>query len=416
MSMRRKSTAEPSAGSSKWEIVILLWFAYFLNQADRKIFGITLPLIQEEFALSSFQMGLVATVFLVVFGLLVPIAGLAGDRFNRGKIVVLSLAIFSIGTFATGLATSYIMLLVFRGVATGAGEAFYSPAATALIGERHTDTRARALSIHQSANYTGVIISGLLIGWAAELYGWRSTFLTFGFAGVLLASFIWLRLRRATGTLSFVETPVGDRRLNLREVIKVVWNNPALKIQVLGLAGLMILLSGYTTWMPTMIYEKFNVTLAEAGASAIVLHHVMAYIGLSTSALTDRYRSRFPSVRMYSMGVSLTASGLFLWLAANAESQMIMQVALGAFGFARGVYDSNIYAAVFDQVENRLRSSVAGVMVSVAFLIGALAPVAMGAVKDTYGLSGGIELISLIAGIAGCIFLWSVYRQRGLSN
>jgi hypothetical protein len=129
----------------KWEIVILLWFAFFLNQADRQIFGVTLPLIRAEFHLTDQQMGLVATTFSIVFGLLVPIAGLAGDIFKRRDVVVLSLLIFSVGTLLTGTSSSFLFLLLFRGVATGAGEAFYAPAANSLIADHHVETRARAL-------------------------------------------------------------------------------------------------------------------------------------------------------------------------------------------------------------------------------------------------------------------------------
>lgn len=167
-----------------WEIVGLMWVAFFLNQADRQIFGVTLSLIRREFGLDDTHMGLVATTFTIVFGLLVPIAGILGDRMRREYVVVWSLIVFSAGTLLTGWAGGLLTLLLFRGVATGVGEALYAPAANTLIAQHHETTRTRALALHQTANYTGVVIGSLFAGWIADRFGWRANFLAFGAAGL----------------------------------------------------------------------------------------------------------------------------------------------------------------------------------------------------------------------------------------
>ena len=51
---------------NKWEILILIWVAFFLNQADRQAFNIVLPLIQAPLsegglALTDSQVGSIAT-------------------------------------------------------------------------------------------------------------------------------------------------------------------------------------------------------------------------------------------------------------------------------------------------------------------------------------------------------------------
>ncbi|HWK51781.1 MAG TPA: MFS transporter, partial [Steroidobacter sp.] len=193
----------------RWELVALLWVAFFFNQADRQIFGVTLPLIQAEFGLTSTQMGWIATTFTVVFGLLVPIAGLAGDIFRRSHIVVFSLLTFSVGTLLTGSAGGFLMLLLYRGVATGMGEALYAPAANSLIAEHHITSRSRALAIHQTANYTGVVVGSLFAGWVADHYGWRATFYLFGICGLAWAVVIALRTR-GPATQSAPRRPLSE--------------------------------------------------------------------------------------------------------------------------------------------------------------------------------------------------------------
>ena len=144
----------------RWELVLLLWLAFFLNQGDRQIFGVTLPLLKADFHLSDTQMGLIATTFSIVFGILVPIAGWAGDFIRRDWVVIASLLIFSLGTLLTGTAAAFLPLLVYRGVATGVGEALYAPAANSLIGSLHDKTRGRALALEAERLHDPEVLAG----------------------------------------------------------------------------------------------------------------------------------------------------------------------------------------------------------------------------------------------------------------
>ena len=56
----------------KWEVLALFWIAFFLNQADRQVFNVVLPLIKSDLHLTDMQVGSIATVFNLVYALLVP--------------------------------------------------------------------------------------------------------------------------------------------------------------------------------------------------------------------------------------------------------------------------------------------------------------------------------------------------------
>ena len=137
----------------KWEVLALLWVAYLLNQADRQIFNVVLPLIREDLGLSDVAVGTIATVFNLFYAVLVPIGGFIGDRFSRKWIVTASVLFWSIATMFTGLCNGFLMLVVMRSIATGGGEAFFGPANYSLIADYHDRTRAFAMSIHQTAYY-----------------------------------------------------------------------------------------------------------------------------------------------------------------------------------------------------------------------------------------------------------------------
>src|SRR5437660_7954374 len=78
----------------KWELMVLLWFAYFFNRADRQIYSFVMPQIQSDLKLSDFQLGLVATIFTWTYGLLVPFGGYLGDLLRRKWVIVISLLLW----------------------------------------------------------------------------------------------------------------------------------------------------------------------------------------------------------------------------------------------------------------------------------------------------------------------------------
>jgi MFS family permease len=400
------SSAVPSGISRyKWEIVALLWVAFFLNQADRQIFGVTLSLIRTEFGLDDTQMGLVATTFTVVFGLLVPVAGLLGDRFRREHVVVASLIVFSAGTLLTGWAGGLLTLLLFRGVATGAGEALYAPAANTLIAQHHEKTRTRALSLHQTANYTGVVVGSLFAGWIADQFGWRASFIVFGVAGLLWAAVIAIRAK-ATDAPAPAPAEKGAVFANTSEALRLIAASPALSAQAIGFSGLVFVLVGYLTWMPTILTERFGLSLAEAGFQAVFLHHLLGYGGLLAAGwASDRWLSGNPTFRLATMGFALLLSAPSIWLSGAAATPAIVYLGLGLFGLTRGIYDANLFAAIFDHVPDRLRATVTSWIVACAYLSGAIAPTAMGAIKQHYGVAAGMNMLACVAFGTGALFL-----------
>mgnify|MGYP000779072805 CR=1 FL=1 len=102
----------------KWELIIMLWVAYFLNQGDRQIFNVVIPLIKEDLHLTDVQLGFVASVFTIVYGCLVPFGGYMGDFLKRKWIILISILIFSIGTLCTGFSGGLVSLIILRGITT----------------------------------------------------------------------------------------------------------------------------------------------------------------------------------------------------------------------------------------------------------------------------------------------------------
>ncbi len=397
----------------KWELIILLWFAFFFNQADRQIFNVVLPAIRSDLNLTDSDMGLIAAILTLVYGMLVPIAGFFGDRSNKKYILMLSLLVWSSATLFTGMSSTLIHLILLRSIATGGGEAFYAPAANALISEYHEKTRATAMSIHQTAIYAGIVLSGFISGYIADLYGWRMAFYIFGGFGILLGVIIYFRMKDAPA----ISSGNGDKtkQLSIREVIPIFFKKPTALLLTLAFSGMVFVNVGFVTWMPTLIHERFGFSLSRSGFDSTFYHHIAAFVGVLLGAkVADSLAQKYIGIRGVVQMTGLFLATPFIFLMSKGDSLLIIYIGLAGFGLFRGIYDSNIFAAIYDVVERPFRSTATGIMLMFAFITGAIAPYVLGVLKPTLGLANGLALLSLVyifSGICILIALLFFYKK-----
>jgi sugar phosphate permease len=388
----------------KWELIVLLWLAFFINQADRQIFNVVLPAIKAELNLTDSNMGLISSILILVYGILVPVAGYVGDRTNKKYVLMLSLLVWSTSTFFTGMSVLLIHLIFLQSIATGGGEAFYSPSANALISEHHDKTRATAMSIHQTALYAGIIMSGYMAGWLADNFGWRIAFYIFGGFGVLLSLVIGLRLKDSFPVKS-LENNIS--KVHIHDALSMFFKKPTALLLSLAFAGMVFVNVGFMTWMPTYLHEKFGFSLARSGFDATFYHYIAAFIGVILGAsLADRYCHKIIGMRGIVQGIGLLIGAPFIFFFFLGSTPSMVYFTLALFGLFRGIYDSNIFASLYDVVEPKFRSTATGLMLMFAFVIGASAPYILGKIKPVLGLAWGLSALSVVYIFSAlCLFI-----------
>lgn len=394
--------------SYKWELIVMLWFAYFLNQGDRQVYNGVIPFIEDDLGLTSVQTGLVATVFTIVYGCLVPFGGYVGDFLRRKWIVVTSLLIFSIGTLFTGFAGGLVGLIILRGITTGGGEAFYYPAATSLITQYHEETRATAMSIHQTSLYIGIIVSAFVAPWIAHEFGWRWSFFSFGLFGILVALWIIWRMEDTK------QIKQDTKHIPLGELVRGIFSKKTVWLLALAFGCQVFVNIGITTWAAKFFNLKFMgggaESLSTASFLAMLFSCGFAIVGvLLGGRLSDRMALKSRHARMTTEYIGLLGGAPFLVLVGFAPNLAIACIAMALYGIFRGVYDSNLYAAMFDVISPRLRASSVGVMTAFAFLMGCVAPVYLGAVQgsdnDIEAFGWGIASLGLFFLLGGLLIL-----------
>lgn len=374
----------------RWTALALLWAACFLQQGMRQIFPPLASAIGDGFGASGAFRGSVLGIFTLVYAVCVPFTGLAGDFLSRKKIVIFSLAVFSIGVMGAGWAGGVLGIMLLYGGVNGFGQSFFYPATTSLVQQLHSDHKATALSILQLAIYSGIVAFSFASGKILDICGdWRMPFKTFGLIGLLWAAALSFLLR---------DTPqaAASGRPRFSAALKAVFSKPSAVLLALGLGMQIFVDVGFKMWMPSFLEETFpGMSKAAYGLHAVLWHYLGAFAGVMiASRLSDGMVGRRPGIRMETNILGLLLAAPFIYMMAVAGSFSAICWAMGLFGFFRGVYDSNQFASIFDVIEPRYRASAMGIVLLFAFTFGAVAPVVMGMVKDTVGLDRAIAALS----------------------
>lgn len=377
----------------KWELVFWLFIAFFFNQADRQIFNVLLLDIQADLGLSSSEIGLVGTALLLVNGILLPVAGILGDRLSKKWIIVAALLLWSTATALTGLSMGLPALILLRSVATGGGEAFYAPSANKLISENHSEsTRATAISVHQTALYIGFIVSGVIATQVARYLGWRVTFYIFGGLGILLAALMAWRIKPDV-TASQTE-PLGKL---IGGGIRAFFTSPTAWLLALALAGFQFSGQALLMWSPAYLQKEFGLEATRAAFDSSFYPQLAAIIGIFIGArLSDKSVVKHKSARIWMLAIGLIFGAPFFFLIGKVTSEAAICAALAGYGLFKGVYDSNMLASLYDVIEPRYRSMATSFILMFSFLLSCCSPWLLGRLEPTIGLRGGMFMMGVV--------------------
>ena len=388
-----------------WLVVLLLLPVALLNYLDRQMLAAMKFSVMSDIPDigSEANWGKILALFKWTYAVLSPIGGYLADRFSRRHVIVGSLAVWSAVTWATGQARTFEQLLVTR-AAMGISEAFYIPAALALIADFHLGpTRSRAVGLHQMGIYLGVILGGFS-GYAADApaLGWRWAFETCGLVGLAYALPLLLLLRNAPARA---------------ETVQQVQASPAAALSELARNGSFILLVLYFTlpamvgwivrdWMPAVLKAEFGIGQGKAGVSATFYWVVTCIAGAACGGwLADRWSRRTTRGRIYTSAIGMVCIAVAMLGVGYSPQTKLLGVAIGflmLFGWGWGFFDTNNMPILCQITRPHLRATGYGIMNLVSISCGGLADWFFGILRDQQ-----IPLVAIF-GIFASVALGSV--------
>lgn len=385
-----------------WLVVALLFPVALLNYLDRQMMAtmkasmvLDIPTITNRA-----DWGLVLGCFKWTYALFSPFGGYVADRFGKRWVIGGSLLAWSAVTWWTGHVSTFHELMAVRAL-MGISEAFYIPAALALISEYHFGpTRSRAVGVHQAGIYVGQILGGFA-GYAADSpdHGWRWMFSTCGMIGVIYALPLIAALR---DPVRVVPTPADSAAAKTGVVRGLLSNRNFLLLVAYftlpAIAGWVV-----RDWMPEILREKFNLGQGKAGVSAILYVQLASLAGaLIGGTLADRWMKTTNRGRIFTSAIGMALFLPALFGVGNAPTLTFAIMGLIIFGLGWGFFDCNNMPILCQIVRPEWRATGYGIMNLVSISCGGFGDWAFGFLRDRqvslnliFGSFAGVALLSI---------------------
>ena len=207
---------------------------------------------------------------------------------------------------------------------------------------------------------------------------------------------------------------------NLLVGLRTFFCNPAAICAGMGYVALVFAANACMSWAPTFIAEKFSLDVGTVGKGVMFGPNLAAMVvTLCTGFVTDYFVRTHPRFRLLSqMGALLFAAPLFLVFGSAPAAGTVFALLVG-WGVARGCFQANNFASIFDVVPAETRASAVGFVNVFAYVIGSFAPVLFGWAGHRWGVRGFeiafsslSGLLALAAVVTAISYFWLFRRYR----
>ena len=339
-----------------------------------------LPTIQTEFGLSREDVGTIFSAFSIVYAFSSPLMGHMLDRMGlRGGTAVI-VGLWSVVGMATGLAGSFMALLICRALlgfaeaggvpATGKGFAMYL----------QPEDRAFGGALSQVGLTIGSMGAPLLTEWMSALYGWRSAFVVSGALGFVWIPF-WLAIAKRAPAIPDQHTAKGGR---VREILRDRRYQAVVIANILA----MTIYSLWTNWTTVFLVSSYGLTRQEANLRYAWIPPIFATVGgLVGGWLANRAIRGGSEVTMARVNISIGAA-MFAFATAMAPMAPAPGLAITAICvslFATTCLSVNYYSLPLDLFGSVSAGFAVSLLTGVFGLMQAFLSPVIGGSSEKYG-------------------------------
>jgi MFS family permease len=380
----------------------LLTLVNAFNYIDRQVvYGMT-PLIGESFHLSKAELGLLATVNLVVFAVASLISGPVADRFGPRKVIFSGILVWSFATIGSALSTSFPMLLICRAL-VGVGEGAYGPSAnTLLCADAPPEKRGRAMGIYNVGMALGGTLGLCLGALLAPKIGWRGVFWIAGGPSIFLAI-----------ASAFVAAPDRLPRpttLPARAYLMAPTYVMALAGGILATFGA----SALIFWSRWLVLEERHFSVLSGSIYMLLVGLVCGVGGVIAGGYAgDRFTRRAQGGHALAIGLSMLLA-VPIGTAALLTTPKIPFMALTALTtFLLSVYNGPSAAVVDELGPPQFAATLQAVFLFGIHVCGnSTAPPVVGWLADRSNVSHALLSAIIAFGLSGVLFVMVASRQR----
>lgn len=391
-----------------WLIVALLAIVGCLNYLDRIMITTMRVSIVDAIPMTDAQFGLLTSVFLWVYGIASPFAGFLADKFNRSKVIMASLFLWSLVTWLTAYSTTFNHLLATRAL-MGISEACYIPAALSLIVDYHrSTTRSLAVGIHM----VGIMIGsglGFVGGWVAERHHWNTIFIILGVFGIVYAFLLAFLLKDAPQSQVDSPSEKTEDKVTFFHSVKVLFKLRSYIFVLIawGLLGTVAWL--VVGWLPTYFQEHFHLSQGMAGLYATGYLYPAAIVGLLLGGYwADRWSRSNPRARILVPAIGLCIAAPSIFIASYTGILSVAVICFMLYYLTKSFIDANMMPILCLITYSRYRATGYGILNLLATVIGGIGLYAGGFLRDANINLSFVYQIAALTMIISIVFLIAV--------
>jgi sugar phosphate permease len=182
-----------------------------------------------------------------------------------------------------------------------------------------------------------------------------------------------------------------------------ILTNPAAALLLAVFCGANFVAATFLTWLPSYIFERFELGILSSSLTSTFWPLASlpgALLGGVAADLSSR-RGRGGRIRVQSVGLCVAAP--FVFLTGWATSVPVLIAALIGAGICKGIYDSNIFASLFDVIRPEDRGTAAGLMNTVGWTGGFAAPTVVAIASERLGLGATIAATAAVYLLGGML-------------
>ncbi|MGB1549952.1 MAG: spinster family MFS transporter [Parvibaculales bacterium] len=381
---------------------------YASSHVDRQIVSILAESIKLELMLSDTQLGfLIGLSFAIFYATLgIPIAYLA-DRMSRKKIIIASLTLFSVMTYACGLAQNYVQLLLAR-IGVGVGEAGTSPPSHAMIADMYSPSdRATPLAVFALGINLGLFVAFIAGGWIADNYGWRTAIQVIALPGFVLALIAWFTLQDPPRGMSD-ETTGESQAPPVMETVKHMWQTPSMRQLLIGSTLIIIVGYGAVAWLPSYFIRVHGMTATQVGTVLALMIGFGGAIGTTLGGVVaDRLGKKDVRWNMWLVGIIgliVAPFSVMGYLAGSSQSALLWLIVPTMTG---ALYFGPTLAMLHTLVKPEMRSLASAIMLFINNIFGlGIGPLSVGMMSDALAPEYGVRSLGIALALMVIIGLW----------
>ncbi|MBN1282372.1 MAG: MFS transporter [Proteobacteria bacterium] len=406
----------------RWQTITSLVIGYAVYYFVRKNFSMAMPSFLDELGYTKTDLGIVLTLFSIVYGVGKFANGVIADRANSRYMLALGLLAAAIVNILFGLSSGLIAFSIFW-ILNGWFQSLGMPASVRLLTHWYSPTElGTKWGIQSTAHQIGG--AGILIfaGWLVSNFGWRSAFYIPAFIAIVVSFLLIWRLRDTPQSIGLppveeyrgeahLADPNEDQAKSIKEILfKHVLNNRLIWIIAIANIFVYIVRIGIMDWAPTFLVEARGSTLGAAGlkTAAFELAGIGGAIGMGWASdfFFKGRRGPLATVSMFLLAGSIA----LLWLIPNS-SHILEAAVLIAAGVL--VYGPQLLVpvAAADFASKKAAATATGLTGAFGYIGSALAGVGTGLIADRWGWNGGF-IFFIIASILGGFCFMLTWKHR----